>query len=275
MLFFIRRILIIIPLTAGSLACWNWFLRPQVSSEAIYAQQRFQLADQWAQQSALAVGRLPDRPLVAVGPTVNDDEGLLEERLRGWIARQNCRIAPNPLNLQWRKDLGLVSPVRSSEESRRLLLKTGADFVVVATVDEWTTYPSDNARLSGHLHICDGNTGHLISEETITVPQFDRPAIGWDVPEESGLNTGFLIWCALVTLLPIAGSSFLGKMLMHRSNRVNGILLSGWVVLNWILAGMTWLPSLSLNSAMLLGFAAISASAGFFGYYCHCLEKSL
>ena len=26
---------------------------------------------------------------------------------------------------------------------------------------------------------------------------------------------------------------------------------------------------------VLLGFAAISASAGFFGYYCHCLEKSL
>jgi hypothetical protein len=84
-----------------------------------------------------------------------------------------------------------------------------------------------------------------------------------------------VIWVVFVAAIPLAGSSTLRQILVRRSNRINGIVLSGWVVLTTTLAVVLWLPWFSMNSAVLLGFVAVTTATGYFGYYCHCLEKSL
>lgn len=132
---------------------------------------RTDLAQRWAQKVSLEVTRLPGRPSVAVARAVNDDNGILTDQLKRWIARRNVLMA----NDQWYSGigygLGTSEEPKSIDESCQAMLGHNIDYIVAAEVASWITYPEFEATLVGHVEIRDGKTGKTIVEYQLSLPE--------------------------------------------------------------------------------------------------------
>ena len=79
----------------------------------------------------------------------------------------------------------------------------------------------------------------------------------------------------MIVVLPVTSSRSLKRLLRHRSNRVNGMLLAAWVITTVVLACFLWLRLFPVAAAVPTGVAAVVLAAVYFGFCCHCLEKSM
>ncbi|MBL8814111.1 MAG: hypothetical protein JNM43_28340 [Planctomycetaceae bacterium] len=86
---------------------------------------------------------------------------------------------------------------------------------------------------------------------------------------------GFTIWLAVIASFPLSSANALKHHLKKRNNRVNGTILSTWIVVTGILAVMLWLRLLPLAAALPTGFLAIFLATIYFGFCCQFLAKTL
>lgn len=98
---------------------------------------------------------------------------------------------------------------------------------------------------------------------------------GGRIAAEPTLLMGLSVWLTMTIAFPLTWSKPLKKLLRHRSNPLNAVLLFSWILTTSILAGLLWLQLLPLATAVPMGAVAVVAAAVYFGYCCHCLEKTL
>ena len=302
-------LLVVILIVAGS-GYYNAFQDLSITRSAD-DQVRVQLAQRWAQKVASEVKQLPGRPLVAVADVVNDKNQILTNQLRTWIARRNVRLVDARWYHSVGSKLGMVKEPTSMEESVKPLLDKNLDFIIAAHIANWTTYPEYEARLAGTVQIIDGATGEIVSRYQLSLPEMidvvsTERAKGRDIPQtgskappgsfvdknslQESLRTlkekenhhqatmsplaGMTIWLATVLFLPLASSSPMKRLLRRRNNAVNGTMLISWVVATAFLALVLWGLQLPPALGLPVGIAAVLLATLYFGYCCHCLEKS-
>ena len=103
----------------------------------------------------------------------------------------------------------------------------------------------------------------------------DSGATGGRIAAAPTVLTGLSVWLAMTIAFPLTSSKLLKKLLRHRSNQLNALLLFSWILTTSILAGLLWLQLLPLAMAVPMGAVAAVVAALYFGYCCHCLEKTL
>ncbi|MFN6311991.1 MAG: hypothetical protein ACK46M_11150, partial [Planctomyces sp.] len=139
---------------------------------------RNDLAERWAQKVSSEIRQLTGRPTIAVARVVGDDHGTLTAELKRWIARRNVIM----LNDQWLSDIGYAfgtsSEPKTREQAVNGLINQGIDFVVVAEVLEWTTYPEFDAQLVGIVQLLNGHNGQITHEFRLSMPEVIQVAGG-------------------------------------------------------------------------------------------------
>lgn len=267
---------------------------------------RNDLAERWAQKVSSEIRQLTGRPTIAVARVVGDDHGTLTAELKRWIARRNVIM----LNDQWLSDIGYAfgtsSEPKTREQAVNGLIDQGIDFVVVAEVLEWTTYPEFDAQLVGIVQLLNGHNGQITHEFRLSMPEVIQvaggPAAGQipgttDAPaiavadsaqpssatisspaqitaslakpaETLGLQMGFLAWLTSVALAPLFLRNIILRTMRRHSNLANLQLLLSWIAGCLILAVATWLPGQSPLAATLLAIPAVAAAAVYFAFVC-------
>lgn len=267
---------------------------------------RNDLAERWAQKVSSEIRQLTGRPTIAVARVVGDDHGTLTAELKRWIARRNVIM----LNDQWLSDIGYTfgtsSEPKTREQAVNGLIDQGIDFVVVAEVLEWTTYPEFDAQLVGIVQLLNGHNGQITHEFRLSMPEVIQvaggPAAGQipgttDAPatavadsaqpssatisspaqitaslakpaETLGLQMGFLAWLTSVALAPLFLRNIILRTMRRHSNLANLQLLLSWIAGCLILAAATWLPGQSPLTATLLAIPAVAAAAVYFAFVC-------
>ncbi len=275
---------------------------------------RTELAERWAQKVALEVKRLPGRPVVAVARVVNDDDGILTAQLKKWIARRNVLLLNDQWYSGLGYAAGVANEPKSVDEACQALLSAKVDYIVAAEVANWTTYPEFEATLVGHVEIRDGKSGETVLQYQLSLPeiievvqaepmvnptkdlasvekQISRPRSAkptehrttWAVDPQSSMSNasnpmlliGVSLWLAMIGGFPVVWSKHLKRLLRQKNNRLNFYMLLSWIAATALLAGILWLRVLPLDIAVLTGTLAITLSAVYFGFCCHCLEKTL
>ncbi|MFN9823958.1 MAG: hypothetical protein ACK58J_07370 [Planctomyces sp.] len=267
---------------------------------------RNDLAERWAQKVSSEIRQLTGRPTIAVARVVGDDHGTLTAELKRWIARRNVIM----LNDQWLSDIGYAfgtsSEPKTREQAVNGLIDQGIDFVVVAEVLEWATYPEFDAQLVGIVQLLNGHNGQITHEFRLSMPEVIQvaggPAAGQipgttDAPatavadsaqpssatisspaqitaslakpaETLGLQMGFLAWLTSVALAPLFLRNIILRTMRRHSNLANLQLLLSWIAGCLILAAATWLPGQSPLTATLLAIPAVAAAAVYFAFVC-------
>lgn len=267
---------------------------------------RNDLAERWAQKVSSEIRQLTGRPTIAVARVVGDDHGTLTAELKRWIARRNVIM----LNDQWLSDIGYTfgtsSEPKTREQAVNGLIDQGIDFVVVAEVLEWTTYPEFDAQLVGIVQLLNGHNGQVTHEFRLSMPEVIQVAGGpaadqipgtTDAPatavadsaqpssatisspaqitaslakpaETLGLQMGFLAWLTSVALAPLFLRNIILRTMRRHSNLANLQLLLSWIAGCLILAAATWLPGHSPLTATLLAIPAVAAAAVYFAFVC-------
>ncbi|GDX92865.1 hypothetical protein LBMAG46_28730 [Planctomycetia bacterium] len=267
---------------------------------------RNDLAERWAQKVSSEIRQLTGRPTIAVARVVGDDHGTLTAELKRWIARRNVIM----LNDQWLSDIGYTfgtsSEPKTREQAVNGLIDQGIDFVVVAEVLEWTTYPEFDAQLVGIVQLLNGHNGQITHEFRLSMPEVIQVAGGpaadqipgtTDAPatavadsaqpssatisspaqitaslakpaETLGLQMGFLAWLTSVALAPLFLRNIILRTMRRHSNLANLQLLLSWIAGCLILAAATWLPGQSPLTATLLAIPAVAAAAVYFAFVC-------
>ena len=267
---------------------------------------RNDLAERWAQKVSSEIRQLTGRPTIAVARVVGDDHGTLTAELKRWIARRNVIM----LNDQWLSDIGYTfgtsSEPKTREQAVNGLIDQGIDFVVVAEVLEWTTYPEFDAQLVGIVQLLNGHNGQVTHEFRLSMPEVIQVAGGpaadqipgtTDAPatavadsaqpssatisspaqitaslakpaETLGLQMGFLAWLTSVALAPLFLRNIILRTMRRHSNLANLQLLLSWIAGCLILAAATWLPGQSPLTATLLAIPAVAAAAVYFAFVC-------
>jgi hypothetical protein len=267
---------------------------------------RNDLAERWAQKVSSEIRQLTGRPTIAVARVVGDDHGTLTAELKRWIARRNVIM----LNDQWLSDIGYTfgtsSEPKTREQAVNGLIDQGIDFVVVAEVLEWTTYPEFDAQLVGIVQLLNGHNGQITHEFRLSMPEVIQVAGGpaadqipgtTDAPatavadsaqpssatisspaqitaslakpaEALGLQMGFLAWLTSVALAPLFLRNIILRTMRRHSNLANLQLLLSWIAGCLILAAATWLPGQSPLTATLLAIPAVAAAAVYFAFVC-------
>ena len=301
-------LLVVILIVAGS-SYFQTFQNLSLTRSAD-DQVRVQLAQRWAQKVASEVKQLPGRPLVAVADAVNDKNQILTNQLRTWIARRNVRIVDEHWYHSVGLQLGMVKEPTSIADSIKPLLDKNLDFIIAAHITNWTTYPEYEARLVGTVQIINGATGEIISRYQLSlpemidvvsteqseerdIPQAGRNASSWSFAKKSSAQdssrnikeienhqatlsplAGMTIWLVSVLFLPLASSSPMKRLLKQQNNAVNGTMLISWIVATASLALALWVLQLPPSLGLPAGIVAVLLATLYFGYCCHCLEKS-
>lgn len=267
---------------------------------------RNDLAERWAQKVSSEIRQLSGRPTIAVARVVGDDHGTLTAELKRWIARRNVIM----LNDQWLSDIGYTfgtsSEPKTREQAVNGLIDQGIDFVVVAEVLEWTTYPEFDAQLVGIVQLLNGHNGQITHEFRLSMPEVIQVAGGpaadqnestTDAPatavadsaqpssatisspaqitaslakpaETLGLQMGFLAWLTSVALAPLFLRNIILRTMRRHSNLANLQLLLSWMAGCLILAAATWLPGQTPLAATLLAIPAVAAASIYFALAC-------
>jgi hypothetical protein len=118
---------------------------------------RSNLAERAAQYVALELSQqqpLSDgRPIIAIANGVDDYQGLVTKELKTWFARRNVRVL-NQHRLFSLANLYHTRPTTVAESVEPFLNGT-AEYVLVAQIDNWTTYPEYQAKLIGTIYLYD------------------------------------------------------------------------------------------------------------------------
>lgn len=118
---------------------------------------RRNLAERAAQYVALELSQqkpLSDgRPIIAIANGVDDYQGLVTKELKTWFARRNVRVL-NQNRLFSLANLYQTRPATIAESVSPFLNGT-AEYVLVAQIDNWTTYPEYQAKLIGTIYLYD------------------------------------------------------------------------------------------------------------------------
>lgn len=298
-------VLVVILIAAGYYRAFEKLPLPASDDQRL----RNDLAERWAQKVSSEIRQLTGRPTIAVARVVGDDHGTLTAELKRWIARRNVIM----LNDQWLSDIGYTfgtaSEPKTREQSVAELIGQDVDFVVVAEVLEWTTYPEFDAQLVGIVQVLNGHTGEITHEFRLSMPEViqvaggaasddnpanaqptavadtdqsppaavSRPAITAALTrpaDPSGPQLGFLAWLTSVALAPLPLRQIIRRTMRRHSNLANLQMLLTWIAGCLLLASVTWLHGQSLIVATLLGIPAVAAATVYFAFLCRRIESS-
>lgn len=298
-------ILVVILVAAGYYRTYDKLPLPASDDQRL----RYDLAERWAQKVSSEIRQLTGRPTIAVARVVGDDHGTLTAELKRWIARRNVIM----LNDQWLSDIGYTFGTSSEPKTRQDavagLIDQGIDFVVVAEILEWTTYPEFDAQLVGIVQLLNGHTGEITHEFRLSMPEVITVAGGAAFPqnpaqappaavalsptpqtsgnsqttatatasllqrgEPLGITPLFLVWLTSVTLAPLPLRHVILRIRRRRNNAADLQLLLAWVAGCLILAALTWLRGKSLLATTLLGLPATAAATVYFAILCRKME---
>ncbi len=271
---------------------------------------RDQLAERWAQKVSVELPHLDEvRPRLAVTRVVRDSEGILTKQLRKWIGRQNVRLV---LNDRWADPLyrtGLLTEPISLDEAALNITESQADYVVIAQVDEWVTFPSYEARLIGQIRILRMTDRREIFVKHLAFPEQPEPAEDRTIVAERSASApskpvrdselplrlslpnaqvqaslaptssnmgplwGAAAWLLTVLLAPLGFSRQIARILRHQSNRANALLLIQWfagvLLSGWFVWGCWFCGPVCVVSLLIGGLLSLP----YLGYVCQRLMQ--
>ena len=107
---------------------------------------------------------------------MGDDHATLTTELRRWIARRNVIMVHD----DWVSGIGETFSASRSPATRaeavQSMIGQGIDYIVVAEVLEWTTYPEYDSQLVGIVQLLNGNDGSVTREFRLAMPEVIRVA---------------------------------------------------------------------------------------------------
>lgn len=137
------------------------------------------LAERWAQRASVVAAsdeRLAsNRQSIQIARVVNDHDGVLTQQLKQWIGRRNVTVKNGRWYHDWGYTTGWNSEPSTIEDSVKESQSAGADYIVAAEIENWTTFPDFDRELSGWLQIHDGDDGRLLKRVNLSTSEGSLP----------------------------------------------------------------------------------------------------
>ena len=251
---------------------WGYRLvRVELSPHEKY---RRQLADQLAEVVSRRVSELggPEKKLM-VAALANDEDGVLREQLRSWIARQGMSVKQPSLVERAKARMIAEEPMKTEEQARQAARSDGVTRVLFGAVRQLITDP-EKLFLEAELRVWDVDAGRVVFDQVTHVPA-DSPTENRPNGFSSSLSLkGLGVWLLIVVLLPLVSTKAIALTLRQRSNGRNAAMLVTFAFVAGVSGWLLWASTLAGALGWLLMPVGILASSVYFGYFCGQVEQA-
>lgn len=289
------KILGLAGITIASVCGYQYYSLTDSDDQTVREDQAADLA----RNVSLDLPVLEGRPKLSIAPFQHDRDQIFTIQLRQWVARRNLQVIEPTWLDKATAALALREPKSSTMELQRAAEEMDGEYLLCGEVEEWVTWPTNEAKLRANIQLFNVATSELIYERVLQVPTIEtsdddeHSAAGADLAEptpntkashnvvpDSDPVLEFLgkplvvrvtIWLIVAPLL-LAG--VLGNFATRESNVVNGLMLSLYMLLVGVSAWLTWGHLLEIPSAWFLVVLVSLLAAPVFGHVASRIEQS-
>jgi len=246
----------------------NWFVADDRTPVA-------RISDKLADQVARAMPEIDTSKKLAVAPLEGKEGAAVAEQLAESLHDGKYDVVQRSKAAKVVGDFFGRTKVEDPDAARRFGVNVGARYVIYGRVEN-LVLEGDDRQIAAQLHLVD-----TAAEAPLLSDRFAYPAAGRRAATIAGGGRTWLdelrqlgAWLALILVLPLLFAYPIGRILSHRSNAANAVLLFFFIAVAGVLGWLIWLgPDPGPIRWTVMAFTLVGGLI-YFGYFCRQVEEA-